>query len=56
MAPAKPNFECMLCNYKAKIRTKGYHLGICKNCVRIIKTTWPNKKDIIVTSDNKAVK
>jgi hypothetical protein len=56
MAPAKHNFECMLCDYKAKVKTKGYHLGICKNCVRRIKVDWPERKDIIVTSDNKAVK
>ncbi len=54
MAPV--NFECMLCNYKAKIRERGYHLGVCSNCVRIIRNTWPNGKDVVVTSDDKAIK
>ena len=53
MAPAKHNFECMLCDYKAKVKDKGYHLGICKNCVRRIKVDWPEKKDVIVTSESK---
>jgi len=48
----KPNFECMLCEYKAKVKEKGYHIGICKKCVRVIKVDWPDNKDVIVTSDD----
>lgn len=50
------NFECMLCDYKARVKEKGEHLGICKDCVRRIKVDWPEDKDVIVTSDDEAVK
>jgi len=52
----KTNFECMLCDYKSSVKLKGYHLGICKKCINLIKTSWPDKKDVIVVSDNKPVK
>jgi len=52
---AKGNFECMICDYKGKIKDKGYHLGVCKECVRRIKTAWPDNKDIPVISDDKPV-
>lgn len=49
----KQNFECMICDYKGTIKTKGFHLGVCKECVRRIKVDWPDGKDIPVVSDNK---
>ena len=48
---AKTNFDCMLCNTKSKIITKGYHLGICKSCVKLIKQSWPEKNVVVVTDD-----
>ena len=51
----KKNFECMICDYKNKLKEKGYHLGICKDCVRRIKTAWPDKKDVVVVTDTKPV-
>lgn len=51
----QPNFECMLCDYKARVKEKGYHLGICKDCVRRIKVDWPVGKDVIITSTDKPV-
>ena len=48
---AKENFECMLCDRKKAVRQKGNHLGICLDCVRIIKVDWPEGKDMVVVSD-----
>ena len=48
---AKTNFDCMLCNKQIKINTKGYHMGVCKNCVRLIKKDWPEKNVVVVTDD-----
>jgi hypothetical protein len=45
------NFECMICDYKGKVKQKGDHLGVCKECVRRIKTSWPDAKDVVVVSD-----
>lgn len=50
---AKENFECMICDYKGSIKTKGFHLGICKECVRRIKVSWPVGKDVAVVTDDK---
>ena len=49
------NFECMICDYKGKVGAKGHHLGICKECVRRIKTSWPEEKDVVVVSDETQV-
>ena len=48
---ADQNFECMTCDYKGKVKEKGSHLGICKECIRRIKMTWPDGKDVVVVSD-----
>ena len=50
---AKENFECMICDKKKTKKDPGYHLGICKECVNIIKETWEDNKDAIVISDDK---
>ncbi len=51
----KENFECMICDYRGVVKEKGYHLGICKECIRRIKMTWPDGKDVIVVSDEQGV-
>jgi len=53
---AKQNFECMLCDNKSDMRSKGFHLGICKECVRRIKVSWPTGKDIAIVTDSKPIK
>lgn len=50
---AKENFECMICDHKCKVKAKGFHLGICKDCVRRIKVDWPVGKDVPVVTDDK---
>ncbi len=45
----KTNFDCMLCNKQMKITTKGYHMGVCKECVKLIKKDWPEKNVVVVT-------
>ncbi len=52
---AGENFECMICDYKGSVKEKGYHLGICKDCVRRIKQSWPDEKNVIVVSDEQPI-
>ena len=47
----KDNFECMLCDRKKSLKKKGDHLGVCQDCVRIIKVDWPEGKDVVVASE-----
>jgi endogenous inhibitor of DNA gyrase (YacG/DUF329 family) len=49
---AKENFECMVCDKKKTKKEQGYHIGICKECVKVIKETWADGKDAIVISDD----
>jgi len=49
------NFECMICDYKGTVKEKGYHLGICKECVRRIKMDWPEDKDVPVVTDESPI-
>ena len=46
------NFECMICDYKGKVKTKGQHLGVCKGCVRRIKVDWPENTNVVVVTDD----
>jgi hypothetical protein len=52
----KENFECMICDKKKVKKDGGYHLGVCKECIKTIKESWDDGKDTILISDDTPVK
>ncbi len=43
----------MTCDFKGKISDKGFHLGVCKECIRRIKSDWADNKHVPVVSNDK---